>query len=571
MDIEQGYPDLYNRYVATGNHRASDYFGLIRALLEKKLDGDKDAETAISQVYELVRDEIIHNSEPPVQEISFGTSGWRGVLGKDVCVNSVQAVTRALIGLYESLATYPERADFLGVDSLDEARRRGCLLGYDNRFGGEILARAIAEVLVEHGFKVYWAGESATGVLSAALLELGAAFSVNLTPSHNPLEYGGYKYNAADGGPAAGELTTMLTDLARQAVAGKDVVRKSMNAPVGEILDIDALALWQRRVIAHKDTHGIDYQGLISNLAGRDDLALVIDSVHGASRIHLRTLLAEAAVHLTHLRAEPDVSFGGIGPEPSSANMSKVTATLRDSDKALKVGAIIDPDADRIRFTDGSQEISMNQFGAMAYYYLHQYKHKRGMVAKTVATSNLANAVARGLDEQVYETKVGFKEFKPVIGKALVCFEESDGISIIGHTPEKDAYIGLLLALDMVVHTGMNLGALKEKIEQRFGAFYPVRDGVVVSKQGAELLESLALLEKYREGSMVRVGTEEKEIKEVIDIDGRKMIFADDSWIMIRASGTEPKVRFYVESRTEDGAQVLVDTARMMMAEAGLL
>jgi phosphomannomutase len=94
---------------------------------------------------------------------------------------------------------------------------------------------------------------------------------------------------------------------------------------------------------------------------------------------------------------------------------------------------------------------------------------------------------------------------------------------------------------------------------------------VVVSKQGAELLESLALLEKYREGSTVRVGTEEKEIKEVIDIDGRKMIFADDSWIMIRASGTEPKVRFYVESRTEDGAQVLVDTARMMMAEAGLL
>jgi phosphomannomutase len=191
--------------------------------------------------------------------------------------------------------------------------------------------------------------------------------------------------------------------------------------------------------------------------------------------------------------------------------------------------------------------------------------------AKTVATSNLVNAVARGLGEQVYETKVGFKEFKPVIGKALVCFEESDGISIIGHTPEKDAYIGLLLALDMVVHTGMNLGAFREEIEQRFGAFYPVRDGVVVSKQGAELLESLALLEKYREGSTVRVGTEEKEIKEVIDIDGRKMIFADDSWIMIRASGTEPKVRFYVESRTEDGAQVLVDTARMMMAEAGLL
>ena len=115
------------------------------------------------------------------------------------------------------------------------------------------------------------------------------------------------------------------------------------------------------------------------------------------------------------------------------------------------MGAIIDPDGDRIRFTDGNVEISMNQFGAMAYHYLHEHKGKRGMAAKTVATSNLANALAAGFGEELFEPRVGFKEFKPVIGRALVCFEESDGITVIGHTPEKDAFIGLMLALDMTL------------------------------------------------------------------------------------------------------------------------
>ena len=268
---------------------------------------------------------------------------------------------------------------------------------------------------------------------------------------------------------------------------------------------------------------------------------------------------------------KPDVTFGGIAPEPSSENMSRVTQRLRDSKKKLKIGAIIDPDADRIRFTDGSVEISMNQFGAMSYHFLHEYKKLTGMVAKTVATSNLANSVAATLGEELFETKVGFKEFKPVIGKALVYFEESDGISVIGHTPEKDAYIGLLLALDMVVSTGKNLGEIKLEMDRLYGEFYPDRDGVGVSLKGDPLLAALAKLEKYDVGTSVTIGGAEKVIKEIISKDGRKMIFEDDSWLMIRPSGTEPKVRFYVESRDADGTAHLVDAARTMLAEVGLL
>ena len=154
---------------------------------------------------------------------------------------------------------------------------------------------------------------------------------------------------------------------------------------------------------------------------------------------------------------------------------------------------------------------------------------------------------------------------------ALVYFEESDGISIIGHTPEKDAYIGLLLALDMVITTGKNLGEIKQEMDQRYGVFCPDRDGIGVSLKGEALLQALSGLEIYRVGTSVRVGSEDRVIKEVITKDGRKMIFEDDSWLMIRPSGTEPKVRFYVESRDPDGTRLLVDSARNMLARVGLL
>ena len=188
-----------------------------------------------------------------------------------------------------------------------------------------------------------------------------------------------------------------------------------------------------------------------------------------------------------------------------------------------------------------------------------------------MASSNFANAVAKQLQEEVFEPKVGFKEFKPVINKALVYFEESDGISIIGHTPEKDAFIGLILALDMTLSLKKSLGEYLAEIEKHYGHYYPDRDGVTVSQQGAPLLKTLDQLQKFAVGSQVSVGTGAKTITEVIDIDGRKMILDDGSWIMIRPSGTEPKVRFYVEARTSEETALLVKSAKSMLAEIGLL
>jgi phosphomannomutase len=576
MPEQKDLQAMFDHFVKPGDHGASDYFGLLRQLVaEREKSPDPGParsgwQQAIDRVYSLLEDEIRHNSKAPSQPVKFGTSGWRGLLGKDLCVSSVSRVALAIGEMYREAATDQDLREALGVASLAEAQERGCLLGYDNRFGGAILAESVAGVLTGLGFKVYEAGESTTGVLSAGLLELRAAFSVNLTPSHNPLDYGGFKFNAADGGPAAPLLTDLITARANQNIAAG----RSIEAPAQPELrrPCDALDLWFAFVRRHRDQHGLDHQAMIDNFFRDPRLAVAIDAVHGASRVHLRRLFDNRdSDRLIFLRDQADPTFGGIAPEPSAANLKPAMETLKARPEPLKLGMIIDPDADRIRFTDGAIEIDMNRFGAAAYYYLHEDKGRRGPVAKSVATSNFANAVAEGLGEEVIESRVGFKEFKPVFGRALVMFEESDGISILGHTPEKDAYIGLLLALDLVLSTGKNLGDYIAGIEKRFGSYYPGRSSIAVSLKGEALHAALGKLEKYRVGETLTIGGRPQTIARVIDIDGRKMIMADGSWLLIRPSGTEPKVRFYVEARSGNGCQDLIDTAQRLLHEIGLI
>ncbi len=578
MNILEEKNKLFSKYVVEGNHSQSDYISLIKELVNRESGGNDQWKQPLDEAYELLFSELSDNRDSPVEKVKFGTSGWRGILGKDIFAQSVCFVTTAIIELYETLESEPELIPFLGVGSLSEAKSKGCVVGFDNRFGGGLFGVRVATVLSRAGFKIYYAGESTTGVLSAAVLELGAAFSINLTPSHNPLEYGGYKYNAADGGPAAPELTEKITEYSNRIIdrgTSKyvfDEDRAEDLDDIGNLVKISSLEYWRDLVKRNENIHGLNIDRAVNNFLNRDDMVVVIDCVHGASRLHMSELFNNTSTdRFVVLRGSKDVTFGGVAPEPSSENMRGVVATLRGREQPLKLGAIIDPDGDRIRFTDGESEISMNQFGAMAYHFLHEYNNKKGMVAKTVATSNLANKIAADLDEDLFEPSVGFKNFKPVINKAVVYFEESDGISIIGHTPEKDAYIGLLLALEMMIKTGRNLGDYLKEIEDEFGAFYPDRDGVVVSVSGDDLLLLLGRLDKYEVGETVIVGGVGKKITEVITIDGRKMIFDDNSWLMIRPSGTEPKVRFYVESRTESGTADLVNAAKEMLSEVGLL
>jgi len=578
------YPEemkiLTSEYIQDGDHSQSNYFGLIKELIIHRNSYDNEQEEfniwqeEIDRVYELIRDELITNKAKPTTPVKFGTSGWRGIIGKDLTVKSVSQVTQAIVALYREIENNAELMKTLDVKTLDEARKRGCVVGFDNRFGGELLARAVCDVLTDNSINVHYAGESTTGVLSAALLEIGAAFSINLTPSHNPLEYGGYKFNGSDGGPASSLITNRITQKAREIIDNDNDL--SLAPDNSLIKEIDSLGFWIDMVCRNQQYHALQYNDIIKQFAGDNDVVLAVDCVHGASRLHIKRLLGGDSFENGHdrmliLRGESDPTFGGIAPEPSSKNMKPVMQILSARPEPLKLGAVIDPDGDRVRMTDGYVEIDMNLFGAMAYHFLHEHKRLRGMVAKTVATSNFANKLAEDFGEDIFETRVGFKEFKPVIGKALVYFEESDGISVIGHTPEKDAYIGLLLALDMVMTLRKNLGDYLLEIQSEHGYYFPAKDGVLVSSQGKELLAALNQLEKYGVDTIIRVGNEERTITKIIDIDGRKMVLDDGSWLMIRPSGTEPKVRFYVEARDKEKQLALFETAKEMLAEIGLL
>ncbi len=571
---------LANEYIVVGDHSRSDYFGLINELIilrntcDRKGKKYKAWQEEIDRIYELVRDELITNKAKPTTTVKFGTSGWRGIIGKDLNVRSVSQVTQAIVSLYREIENDTELSETLGVKTFDEARTKGCVVGFDNRFGGELLASAVCNALTDNSIHVHYAGESTTGVLSAALLEIGAAFSINLTPSHNPLEYSGYKFNGADGGPASSLVTNRITQKAREIIdSDKDLPLVPDNSLIKEI---DSLGFWIDMVCRNQKYHGLHYNDIVKRFTGDKEVVLAVDCVNGASRLHIKRLLGgdspeTSTDRILILRGESDPTFGGIAPEPSSKNMKPVMQVLAARHEPLKLGAVIDPDGDRVRMTDGNVEVDMNLFGAMAYHFLHEHKGLHGMVAKTVATSNFANKLAEDLGEDIFETRVGFKEFKPVIGKALVYFEESDGISVIGHTPEKDAYIGLFLALDMVMTLRKNLSEYLLEIQREHGFYFPAKDGVLVSSRGPELLAVLNQLEKFKAGTVVRVGNEKRIITKIIDIDGRKMVLDDGSWLMIRPSGTEPKVRFYVEARDKEEQLALFETAKEMLAEIGLL
>lgn len=499
-------------------------------------------------------------------KIVFGTSGWRGEIGTDYTFNNVRIVTAAIIEMFKSGDR--DVMEAMGVSDFEEIKRRGVIVGHDNRFLGEDFSMEVLGLLQKEGIKTWYAGEAPTPEFSTGIEMLHAACSINLTPSHNPANYAGFKFNPSDGGPAGSEITARIEEVANSMMDRSLVLQPS--APTGlEKIDLTSLYI---RYVNERGTLDI---GRIRDFVAKTDCAICIDNVHGATRGRVQRILGESE-KISYLRTGDDYLFGGIAPEPSERNMAGVERNLKESASRLSLGVIMDPDGDRIRFGDGDMQIPMNYFGAMALHFLHVHKGISGVVAKSVGTSNLVNAIAEKLGIPVRETKVGFKNFRPYMlrsatERAIVAFEESDGISGYNHTLEKDAIFGLLLALEMMAVTGKNLSGYLKDIMNEFGHYYPDRSGITVDKSlvGEPLIRKLSVIrERYKKGTPLEIGGSERKIRDVITVDGTKLVFDDGSWLMIRPSGTEPKVRFYIESRTEEGKKAVFETAERMTKEA---
>jgi phosphomannomutase len=508
----------------------------------------------------------------------FGTSGWRGEIGTDFTFNNARIVTSAIIKAFKS--NDKSFMEAMGVSDFDDIKRRGIIVGHDNRFLGPDFAMEVIGLLQKEGIKTWYAGEAITPEFSAGIEMINAACAINLTPSHNPANYAGFKFNPSDGGPAGTEITSKIEEIANRMMKESPILQPVKPASI-EKIDLTELYI---KYITERNTLDIER---IHNFIDREDCIICIDNVHGATRGRIQRILENADCGLQiaelekkgkikFLRTEDDYLFGGIAPEPSEKNMAGVEKVLSQSNAKFKLGAIMDPDGDRIRYANDTMQIPMNYFGAMALHFLHVHKGIKGVVAKSVGTSNFVNAITKKLHIPVKETKVGFKNFRPYMlktspEKAIVAFEESDGISGYNHTLEKDALFGLLLSIEMMAVTGKNLSEYLKDLMDEFGYYYPDRSGIAVdaSLVGEPLVKRLSVInEQYKTGTVINIGGSSRTVKDLITVDGTKIVFDDGSWLMIRPSGTEPKVRFYIEARTEKGKKAVFETAERMTKEA---
>ncbi len=501
----------------------------------------------------------------PVQ-IVFGTSGWRGETGSDFTFNNVRIATSAIIEMFKNSEESVMQA--LGVRDFDEVRKRGIIVGHDNRLLGKEFAMEVLGYLQKEGIRTWYAGEATTPEFSAGIEMLHASCAINLTPSHNPANYSGFKFNPSDGGPAGSEITSEIEEIANRMMR-ESTVLPSIKAGHMENVDLTSLYL---SFITERKTLDIEK---IRDFIKRVDCAICIDNVHGATRGRMQKILGPNS-KIIYMRTADNVLFGGIAPEPSETNMEGVERVLRECGTVLKLGVVMDPDGDRIRYSDGSMQIPMNYFGAMALHFLHEYKGIRGVAVKSVGSSNFVYAIAEKLDIPVIETKVGFKNFRPYLlqsakERAIVAFEESDGISGYNNTLEKDALFGLLLAIEMMAVTGKNLSVYLNELMDEYGHFYPDRSGIAVDRSlvGEPLVRKLSVIkERYKKGTVTRIGGETRTVMDLITVDGTKVVFDDASWLMIRPSGTEPKVRFYIEARTIEGKKTIFEAAERITREA---
>lgn len=513
--------------------------------------------------------------------VVFGTSGWRGVIGEDFTAYNVAKVVR---GIVEMMRT-PDFLDCNGYAEFAQVQRHGIVLFRDNRFMGDTFIGVAINELAAAGIRIFLAQECPTGVGSALVTELDAAGSINFTPSHNPMDYAGIKFNPADGGPAGPDLTTIIEEKANAFMNAADFVIS--DTPGGELLEvIDAPEIFRNFVASKSRVFDL---GRVRDwlLAKKDELALVVDFMHGSARGYVQHLLGEdviaqlkAAGAVRFLHEDEDFSFHGCKPEPSAANQAPLLGILREMGRKYSLAVALDPDADRLRLADDRLDIDMNRFGAIAYASLLARGIKGG-ICSTAPSSDFALEIARREGMEVIETAVGFKNFREPLGsgRAVLAFEESDGISCLGHTLEKCALAGLLLALEAMIHADCNLSAQYEALRAKYGYFYPSKAGADVVGVSVEAWEAykrevIDVLQHrlYKVGDEVVFASGAKKIAAINIIDGLKVIFADRSWILLRPSGTEPKFRYYFELASDTP---LADEDRLLReyeeAAAGIL
>jgi phosphoglucomutase len=456
--------------------------------------------------------------------IRFGTSGWRAIIADEFTYSNVRLVT-------ESICSYlKNQSDEIG---------QTVVIGHDTRFMGESFCAVAAEIARKKGFRVLLCDEpTPTPTISHAIRSEKAVGGINFTASHNPPEYQGIKFSTSDGAPALPEITKQIEGIIENPTQAADAVG-------GTIESYDARSIYLNDL---KTKIRFDQ---IAAAKGR----YAYDALWGTGRGYLDNVLREYGLEVETIHDWRDVTFGGKSPEPSEKQVGELREAVLT--KSLTLGLATDGDADRFGIIDSNGEfITPNELIALLADYLAESRGWTEGLARSVATSHLIDRVASSRGLKLYETPVGFKFIGELINKDEIILggEESAGLSMKGHYPEKDGILACLLAAEAVAVRGTSLTEQLNELYKRVGKLESGRIGVKLNDEIAKTLKEKLAREPSEIGG--------KKVEQINRLDGVKFIFTDKSWILMRPSGTEPMVRIYAETENIDDLEVLLEQGR---------
>ncbi|MEN4011962.1 MAG: phosphoglucomutase/phosphomannomutase family protein [Bellilinea sp.] len=473
--------------------------------------------------------------------IHFGTDGWRAVISDTFTFHNLRLVTQAI-------------ADAVASDSWLNGNSNGpspdprvMVVGFDTRFLSDRYAAEAARVLAANGFSVYLAqADAPTPAISYAVRHLNAIGGIMITASHNAPRYNGVKLKAAFGGSASPEqcrkVEIYLNDNEAQA-RGPNLMDFEQARQMKLIQRVNPIP---------------PYAAHIHELIDFDQIAerpqrIVVDSMYGSGRGVIRSVLQGSGCEVFEVRGEMNPGFGGVHPEPIGRYLGALAGAI--SMGAGSFGLATDGDADRIGAMDERGNfVDPHKIMALALRYLVKKRGWQGSVVRTVSTTRMIDRLAKQYGLPLRETPVGFNHIAEFMLKedVLIGGEESGGISFKGHIPEGDGVIMGLLLVEMVAASGGSLFELVEDLLAEVGpAFYERRDLRLKHPVAKEKMTNRLVNE-----TPARIGGE--VMQEVSTRDGVKYILADDSWLLIRPSGTEPVLRVYAEGRSSEMVKALL-------------
>lgn len=469
-------------------------------------------------------------------EIKFGTDGWRGIIARDFTFDNVRVCAQGT-------------ADYLRKSGMSA---RGLIIGYDTRFASEDFAAAAAEVTAANGIKTYLCNKATpTPVVSYGVLAKETAGAIIITASHNPGAWNGFKYKDQYGSSAPDDITDEMIKAIERILPKGPPERIPLEEAIGQGMaeQIDLAPVYIKQVNRLVDLSAI-------KKAGFD---IIIDSMYGAGSGYLKGMLQGGSSKVTEINGERNPLFPGmVRPEPIALNLKKLSSMVKE--QGATVGLATDGDADRVGIIDERGNfITPLQTFAMLCLYLLETRGERGPLVKTITSSSMLDRLGELYEVPVFETTVGFKYVAPIMHAedAVIGGEESGGYGFRGHVAERDGIMASLYFLDFMLRTGKKPSELLAYLYSKVGPHYYQR--IDAEFPAAERQAIIKRLQDNPPGTIEGV-----KVNKLDTADGFRYILEDNSWLLIRFSGTEPVLRIYAESSSEARVKKLLEAGKKL-------